>query len=272
MYNIKDLPGLEYQAMTVEVKNPLSRAMSFGTDLRSAEINKKTVVFISYIREERERAEKFVTELKNATSNLEPWMDTEILAGQDWEKEIKKAIKVSRYFIPLISSRAVEKNGFTRKEFEYALNVIKETQLRKKIIVIPIRLDDCKIPYSLLQRIQYVDLFPDWNQGFEKLLEAIKRGDNLVDGYQFEWKKRFNKIRNLGGRIRHPFRTSMTSDPSDSSSLLQELGSSMEIDKDSITNPFHIDSYTLHSFSFCSGSKGSHDGQFDNPTGIAIDS
>jgi hypothetical protein len=63
---------------------------------------------------------------------------------------------------------------------------LKETQ-RTQIIIIPVRLNDCKIPsYGSLDKIQYVDLFPDWKEGFEKILKAIKLGDNLVGGYQFE--------------------------------------------------------------------------------------
>jgi hypothetical protein len=74
----------------------------------------------------------------------------------------------------LISSRAIEKNGFTRKEFEFALSVLRKTELRRKIFIIPVRLDDCKIPYSSLEKIQYIDLFPDWEKGRERILDAIE--------------------------------------------------------------------------------------------------
>jgi predicted Zn-ribbon and HTH transcriptional regulator len=154
----------------------------------SFNIKDETIVFVSYVREDYEAANRLCIDLKNANLNLEPWIDTGILVGQNWEHEINKAIQASRYFIPLISLKAVEKGGYTKKEFEYALKVIKETQERQKqkIIVIPARINDCKIPYSQLEKIQYVDLFPDWKEGFEKILKAIKLGDNLVGGYQFE--------------------------------------------------------------------------------------
>jgi TIR domain-containing protein len=108
------------------------------------------------------------SDLKDADLNLKSWIDTGILAGQNWENEIKKAIKAGRYFIPLISSKAVEKKGYTKKEFEYALKIIKETQETQKTIVIPVRLDGCKVPYSELEKIQRVDLFPDWKEGLRK--------------------------------------------------------------------------------------------------------
>jgi tetratricopeptide (TPR) repeat protein len=143
----------------------------------------ETIVFVSYIREDHEAAKRLCLDLKNANLNLKPWIDTEILAGQRWDTEIKKAMQKSRYFIPLISSRAVEKiekKGYTRDELQYAVDVLKETQRTHKIIIIPVRLNDCKIPFSQLEKIQYVDLFPDWKKGFEKLLKGIKLGNNLA--------------------------------------------------------------------------------------------
>ncbi len=248
----------------------------------SSSFDKKneTIVFVSYIREDHEAAKQLCLDLKNANLNLKPWIDTEILAGQRWDKEIKKAIQKSRYFIPLISLRAVEKGGYTRHEFKYALDVIKETQRKHKIIIIPVRLNDCKIPYSQLEKIQYVDLFPDWKEGFEKILQAIKQGDNLVGGrHQFEEEEtKFGTIRKLPKKFWPLFNdddSDMPLNPSLSSSMLLVLDSNMVIDKNSITNPRYSNFHVPYSFSSCLGFKdrtsGSKDGQFKNPTGIAID-
>ena len=143
-------------------EDALSNTLNLEKHESSSSFDKKneTVVFVSYIREDHEAAKQLCLDLKNANLNLKPWIDTEILIGFRRDKEIKKAIEKCRYFIPLISSKAVEKNGFTRKEFEFALSVMKQTELRRKIIVIPVRLDDCKIPYSQLEKIQFIDLFP----------------------------------------------------------------------------------------------------------------
>jgi TIR domain len=122
------------KAMMEVERGPLSNTLSSSVEPPGNK--KKTVVFVSYIREEREQATRFVTALKDADLGLEPWIDTVIRPGQVWENEIEKAIQASRYFISLISSKAVQKKGYTRKEFEYALKVMKQTQQSNNIHVI----------------------------------------------------------------------------------------------------------------------------------------
>ena len=70
-------------------------------------------------------------------------------------------------------------------------------------------MNECKIPYSQLEKIQYVDMFPDWKVGFEKLLQAIKRGDNLVGGHQFE-EQNFGRMKTLQVKLTQPFRRKST--------------------------------------------------------------
>ena len=41
------------------------------------------------------------------------------------------------------------------------------------IFIIPIRLDSSNIPYEDLRELHYIDLFPNWEQGFKKLLIAM---------------------------------------------------------------------------------------------------
>jgi TIR domain len=138
----------------------------------SSNKNQETIVFISYAREDTEAARRLYDDLKNA--GLTPWLDKEsLVAGQNWKIAINKAIKKSRYFIPILSSKSVEKRGYVQKEFKYALDVIDEFP-ESQIFVIPVRLDDCDIPYEKLKDIEYVDLFPDWNKGLQRILQALK--------------------------------------------------------------------------------------------------
>lgn len=43
-----------------------------------------------------------------------------------------------------------------------------------EIFAIPTRLDDCEIPYEKFRSIEHVDLFPDWNEGIQRLLRTFE--------------------------------------------------------------------------------------------------
>jgi tetratricopeptide (TPR) repeat protein len=96
-----------------------------------------------------------------------------LLPGQNWDIEIKKAIKSSRYFITLSSANSVGKRGVVQTELKRALDAQEEFP-ESAVFIIPVRLDDCHIGYEKLEQIHYVDLFPDWKEGFQKILQTIK--------------------------------------------------------------------------------------------------
>jgi hypothetical protein len=43
------------------------------------------------------------------------------------------------------------------------------------VFLIPVRLDDCHMPSSIRREIQYIDLFPDWQRGFRRVVTVITR-------------------------------------------------------------------------------------------------
>lgn len=143
----------------------------------------ETKVFISYAREDSNAAISLYNDLKNA--GLQPWLDKQsILPGQRWETHIRMAINSSKYFIPLLSSRSVGKKGYIKNELKAALRILDEVS-ESQIFVIPVRLDECEIHYKKLRNIQYVDLFPQWDEGLEKVLESMgvnsSKDDNIVN-------------------------------------------------------------------------------------------
>lgn len=128
-------------------------------------------VFISYAHEDKDKAIRLYTNLKDW--NLDPWLDQEfLLPGMKWELKIKEAIKNSRYFIPLLSKYSTEETGYVQKELSEAINILSQYS-DSEIYMIPIRLDDCKILESTIQELHIVDLFPDWDKGLEKVLKAM---------------------------------------------------------------------------------------------------
>ncbi|HEY7572906.1 MAG TPA: TIR domain-containing protein, partial [Nitrososphaeraceae archaeon] len=150
----------------------------------------KKRVFISYAHEDRDAALRLYKELKDA--GLEPWLDKEsLLPGQVWRNEISKAIKNSQFFMAILSSNSVEKRGYVQKELNDALEILDELSY-SKIFVIPIRLNECRVSHRKINELHIVDLFPDWKQGFEKVLASM--GFEKIRS-NFNWKKLLYSIR-----------------------------------------------------------------------------
>lgn len=105
-----------------------------------------------------------------ALNGFDPWLDElKLLPGQDWQAEIRKAVKHSHVIIVCLSSEGVGKSGFLQKEIRLALDAA-EDQPEGTIFMIPLRLEECNIPDSL-GRWHYVDLFcPD---GYSRLVKAL---------------------------------------------------------------------------------------------------
>ena len=135
-------------------------------------------VFISYAREDVKEARRLYDDLKNA--GLNPWLDKEnILPGRDWTIAIKRAIEQSRFFIPLFSSSSVSKRGYIQEEFRYALDYAKRFP-PDDVFIIPVKLDECEIPYEDLRKIHHVEMFPDWRNSFNRILQTIKESESRI--------------------------------------------------------------------------------------------
>jgi predicted aspartyl protease len=129
-------------------------------------------IFLSYAREDQEIAEKLYRDLTAA--GLEIWFDKEsLLPGQKWKIEVKKAIKKCRFFIGLLSSNSVSKRGYVQKEIVYALDELDEFP-QSEIFIIPVRVDDCKPTHENLNELNWLDLFPSYQNGLQKLLHVFK--------------------------------------------------------------------------------------------------
>lgn len=131
-------------------------------------------VFISYAREDIDYARRMFNELKR--ESYEPWLDCEcLLPGQRWEAEIEQAIRGSRYFIALISSRSSVKRGYVQREISRALDLLEQFP-ENDVFLIPARLDECEPAHSALRGVQWVDLFPNWESGVNRIIRAFKFG------------------------------------------------------------------------------------------------
>src|SRR5436305_9723971 len=100
-----------------------------------------------------------------------PWLDEEdILGGQVWDAEIRKAVRSADVVIVCLSDGSVTKAGYVQKEIRFALDIAEE-QPEGSIYMVPVKLEDCGVPDSL-SKWQWVSLFEE--AGYKRLLRALR--------------------------------------------------------------------------------------------------
>jgi hypothetical protein len=131
-------------------------------------------VFISYASEDFLFAEQLFNYL--AYHNFIPWLDKKsLLPGQNWDYEIKKALREAHYIILLLSENSVQKRGYVQREFKMVLTFCEE-KLDDDIYLVPVKINECNVPVSL-SKYQWIN-FNDDNALF-----------NVVTGLNVQRKK-----------------------------------------------------------------------------------
>jgi len=133
----------------------------------------KPRVFIAYVEEDLLAAKKLYSAFRRR--GLRPWLDKKnLVPGQNWPRAIETAIQGSNFFVACFSQRSTSKRGSFHSELRFALNCAARVPL-DEIFFIPVRLDGCVVPRNISRRIQYVDLFPDWERGVGTLVNVMRR-------------------------------------------------------------------------------------------------
>ena len=133
-------------------------------------------VFLNYAREDFESAKKLYAQLTDC--GISVWFDERSLViSEAWKLRIKQEIENSRFFIALLSSNSVQKQGYVQEEIKEALELQRKGD--KDILILPVRLDECESVYPELKDIHWVDLFPSWEEGFSKLVRIFMSPINL---------------------------------------------------------------------------------------------
>ncbi len=141
-----------------------------------SESKKQSKIFLCHASEDKDRVYEIYNKLKK--HKLEPWLDKEdLLPGQNWQLEIPKALKKSKYIIIFFSENSVSKRGYVQREFKLALDTLKEIP-EGEIFIIPVRLDKCQIPPAF-GNIQHSDIFKAGE--FEKVLKILGVENALLD-------------------------------------------------------------------------------------------
>jgi hypothetical protein len=122
-------------------------------------------VFISYAREDSEAARRFFDDVQKP--GIAPWLDSrDIEPGSQWSKVIKQEINQSEYFLALVSNKSLSKK-YVQYEWKLALNEVNKP-------FIPVRLEPCTLSKKL-SALQWVDLFPVYEDGLRKILRRLNR-------------------------------------------------------------------------------------------------
>jgi len=133
------------------------------------------MIFLCHAKEDIDHVKKLYQKLEKA--NYQPWLDEiYILPGQNWDYEIKQALKKATFILICLSEQSVVKRGYVNKEIKWALDR-QDEMLTSDILIIPVKLTPCELPYSL-ESLQSVDLFQP--NGFKHLQQAIDYQLNKV--------------------------------------------------------------------------------------------
>jgi len=128
-------------------------------------------IFISYADQDQKSAKKLYEQLTQ--ENISVWFEPEsLLAGQKREIMIRQAIQECRLFLVLLSSASVQK-GRVNRQVVQALDILDEFP-ENDIFVIPVKLNRCQPSHAKLQEFHTVDMFSDWNSGFQKIMKSVR--------------------------------------------------------------------------------------------------
>ncbi len=113
---------------------------------------------------------------------VDAWLDkAKLLPGQDWELEIRKAVREADVVVVCLSKQ-FNQAGFRQKEVRLALDTAMEKP-EGEIFIIPARLEECDTLESL-RKWHWVDLFED--SGYEMLIRALQaRADSVGSSLNF---------------------------------------------------------------------------------------
>lgn len=122
-------------------------------------------VFLSYAREDRERAVWLVDALER--SGLAVWWDRDLVTGQNWQRELESAVRQARCVVVLWGGHSVA-SDYVREEASLA---------REEGKLVPALLDDVEIPMPF-RLIQTADL-KSWrgeedHEGLSQLVSGVR--------------------------------------------------------------------------------------------------
>lgn len=137
--------------------------------------------FVSYMHEaeDQEIVDRLCRKLRQEGVHVF-WDRDSLTPGRSWAKELTGTIEAGSCFIACFSrAYGTRPNTYMNEELAVALKVLRVGN-RPRTWFIPVRLDDTPLPdvaideASGIRDIQAVDLFPDFWDGFNRLLRVVR--------------------------------------------------------------------------------------------------
>jgi formylglycine-generating enzyme required for sulfatase activity len=126
-------------------------------------------IFLCHASEDKAQVREVYHRLRSI-DGFEPWLDEEdLLPGQEWAREIPRALRVSDFILIFLSRNSLAKRGYVQREMKLALDAWQELP-EGTIHTIPVRINDCEVPEDF-QRYHWVNLFD--SNGFDRIVRAI---------------------------------------------------------------------------------------------------
>lgn len=132
---------------------------------------RKPRVFVAYAAEDAPIVKRLCDRLE--LDGIDAWLDRRrLLPGDDWKRAIFSAIRNADFFIACLTRRSLTKRGTFQAELRHALDWASHVPL-DDLYLMPVRLEECRVPRRIAAETQYVDLFPDFEAGVRRLVAAI---------------------------------------------------------------------------------------------------
>jgi hypothetical protein len=124
----------------------------------SGEQSRQLRVFLCHTAKDKPLVRDLYGRLQGLGADV--WFDEEsLLPGQDWNAEIRRAIRDSDLVIVCLSPQAVDKVGYVQKEIRFALDCADE-QPEGTLYIVPVKLEECRVP-NRLKQWHWVNLWED---------------------------------------------------------------------------------------------------------------
>lgn len=150
-------------------------------------------VFISYSHADKAFANKLAVNLVDARVSV--WLDRwELKVGDSLIEKIQDGLQDASALLVLLSKNSVE-SAWCKTELSAGL--LRELEERK-IVVLPILLEDCRIPLLLRGKV-YADFRTNFDEGWHSVIEGISGVTSLEMGritdesYHVDWSERWGE-------------------------------------------------------------------------------